>query len=61
MVKHVVISICLIASTAHAEELGSIIQAQQAPAASSNPADPKDRQSDPNCQALANAASFSFG
>ncbi len=56
MVKHVVISICLIASTAHAEEPGSIIQAQQAPAASSNPADPKDRQSDPNCQALANAA-----
>jgi soluble lytic murein transglycosylase-like protein len=88
MVKHIVISICLIAVAAHAEEPG-IIQAQPAPAArsngtpvsseaentpqdassitardlsspvaspSSNPADPKVRQSDPNCEALANAA-----
>jgi len=87
MFRRIVISIWLTANAAYAEELGSSIQAEQAPAArssgapvlsggenasqdassttthnlpsssaSSTPADPKHRQSDPNCQALVNAA-----
>ena len=83
MFKHIVISICLTTNAAFAQNLGSSIEPQQAPAAissgapvlseaanafpdapsntthnlpSPNTADPKPRQSDPNCQALVNAA-----